>query len=300
MNVGMVQIFDGTPGRGLEHIQDYARTVEALGFDSLWVPDHVVFFDSYESQYPHTEDGEIDFQQDQGILEPLMVLLAAAAVTERIRLGTSIDIVTERHPIVRAKELATLDLASGGRVEYGVGSGWSREEYAALGLTFERRGVRLDEHLEALRALWTEDRPSYSGEFVSFDDVVLMPKPPRGTIPIVIGGNSPAALRRVARLGDGWHGWNLSAAELEVALRDLDVQLEAHDRSRDDVKLNIGIPFSGDLDELTEYAERCRELGIDELAIAAGISRTKFREQLRDIALAVGLPADDINVEDKS
>ena len=297
MDIGMVQIFDGTPGRGLAHIREYAQTTEALGFASLWVPDHVVFFDSYDSKYPHSESGEIDFQSDQGILEPLMVLLAAAQVTERIRLGTSIDILTERQPIIRANELATLDVASNGRVEYGVGSGWSREEYAALGLTFERRGRRLDEYIEALRALWTESRPSYDGEFVSFSDVVFMPKPVQGSIPIVIGGNSPAALRRVARLGDGWHGWNLSAADLATTLEQLDIELAAAGRSRSDVKLNIGIPFSGQLDELSSYADDCRELGIDELVIAAGISRTRFREQLNDLADAVGLAADNPSKE---
>lgn len=290
MDVGMVQIFDGTPGRGLAHIRDYAQTTEGLGFSSLWVPDHVVFFDQYDSRYPHTESGEIDFKSDQGILEPLMVLLAAALVTERIRLGTSIDILTERQPIIRANELTTLDVASGGRVEYGVGSGWSREEYAALGITFERRGKRLDEYIEALRAVWTQDRPTYDGEFVSFADIVAMPKPVRGTIPIVIGGNSPAALRRVARLGDGWHGWNLTAPELEATLEQLDEQLAAAGRSRADVKLNIGIPFSGSLDDLSAYAERCRELGIDELVIAAGISRNRFQQQLAELAAAAGLP----------
>jgi probable F420-dependent oxidoreductase len=289
MDVGMVQLFDGTEGRGLDHIRAYATTVERLGFSSLWVPDHVIFFDRYESPYPHSDDGSIDFKTDQGLLEPLMSLLAAALVTERIRLGTSVDILTERHPIIRGRELATLDHASGGRVEYGIGSGWSREEYAAMGVTFERRGARLNEYIDALRALWQEARPTFIGEFVSFEPLIFMPKPVRGTIPIVIGGNSPAALRRAASRGDGWHGWRLEPDELKRTLDDLHTELERHGRDRADVKLNVGIPFKGPLDELASYADVCRELGIDELVIAAGVSRSRFEQQLADLADAAGV-----------
>lgn len=287
----MVQVFDGTEGRGLDHVREYATTVESLGFASLWVPDHVIFFDEYDSPYPHSDDGNIDFKSDQGLLEPLMTLMAAALVTEKIRLGTSVDILTERHPIIRGRELATLDVASNGRVEYGVGSGWSREEYAAMGITFERRGARLNEYMDALKALWGEHRPSFDGEFVSFEPLIFMPKPVRGTIPIVVGGNSPAALRRVATRGDGWHGWRLEPDELKRTLDDLSAQLDEHGRSRDDVKLNVGIPFKGSLDELAEYADVCRGLGIDELIIAAGVSRSRFREQLTELADAAGVAA---------
>lgn len=289
MQVGIVQIFDGTPGRGLAHIEEYARTVEGLGFASLWAPDHVVFFDRYASRYPHTPDGEIDFKKDQGILEPLMVLQAAAAVTERIRLGTSVEIITERNPVVRAKELATLDVLSGGRVEYGVGIGWSEEEYAALGVPFARRGARCDEYIDAMRVLWSERRPTMKGEFTAFDHVVFEPKPlQRPGIPIVIGGNSPAALRRVARLGDGWHGWKLSVTELEERLRQLDELLDQHGRQRDQLKLNMGIPFRGEPGELASYAAQVEALGMDELVVALGISRHSFRQQLGSYAAALG------------
>lgn len=289
MEVGMVQVFDGTDGRGLDHVRQYAETVERLGFGSLWVPDHVIFFDSYDSAYPHSDDGSIDFKTDQGLLEPLMTLLAAALVTRSIRLGTSVDILTERHPIIRGRELATLDHASNGRVEYGVGSGWSREEYAAMGITFERRGARLDEYIDALRTLWSDDRPSFAGEFVAFEPLIFMPKPVRGTIPIVIGGNSQAAIRRVAARGDGWHGWRLEPEELERTLASIHAELERVGRPRSELKLNVGIPFKGSLEELASYAEICRGLGIDELVIAAGISRTRFEQQLTELADAAGV-----------
>jgi probable F420-dependent oxidoreductase len=292
VRIGVVQIFDGTPGRGREHIEEYAIQLERLGFASLWVPDHVIFFDAYDSAYPHTDDGTIDFKTDQGILEPVMALQAAAMVTENLGLGTSVEIITERNPVTRAREIATLDRLSGGRFEYGIGIGWSREEYAALGIPFEARGKRCDEYVEAMRALWSQHRATYHGEFVDFTDVVFFPKTHRQPGPrIQIGGNSDAALRRVARLGDGWHGWKLTPDELDERLARLHELLQEHDRDRDELKLNVGIPHNGSPDELAAYADHCRRAGIDELVLALPISRRTFKEQLETYARALGVGA---------
>ena len=223
-----------------------------------------MFFDRYESAYPHNDDGKIDFKSDQGILEPVMALLAAGMVTEHIRLGTSVEILTERNPVVRGRELMTLDVATGGLAWSTASAAAGPAEYAALGIAFERRGARLDEYIQALRILWSQSRPTFHGEFVDFADIVFEPKPVRSTIPIVIGGNSPAALRRVARLGDGWHGWKLGLEELSTTLDALHAESQRCERSCSDVKLNIGIPFKGDPTELGAYAEACRELGMDE------------------------------------
>ncbi|MEI6095948.1 MAG: LLM class F420-dependent oxidoreductase [Gammaproteobacteria bacterium] len=284
IKTGIVQIFDGTPGRGVDHVVEFAKHVELCQFDSLWVPDHVVFFDKYDSKYPHTDTGEIDFKVDQGIYEPSMTLLAAGLNTSRIRLGTSVEIITERNPIVRARELATLDVATLGRVEYGIGVGWSAEEYAALGIPFEKRGQRADEYIEAMRILWSETRPSYKGDFVEFEPLIFEPKPMNRRIPIMVGGNSIAALSRVARLGDGWHGWNLSLSELAEKISELKLQLQKNSRSIIDVKLNIGIPFRGDLSELVAYRDGCVKLGINEIVIAMGFSRSRYKEQLSELA----------------
>lgn len=228
MRIGFVHIADGTPGRGLELVENTARAAEDLGFASYWAPDHVVFFDddAVTSRYPHSDDGQPPTRKDQGLLEPIMVLQAAARVTSNIKLGTSVEIITERNPVVRSKHVATIDHFSNGRFIYGVGIGWLREEYAAVGVPWERRGKRADEYIDAMKALWTQHRATYHGEFVSFDDVVAFPKPlQQPHPPVLVGGVTPAAIRRAVRHGDGWYGWKMTINEIDDALVVLDKEL---------------------------------------------------------------------------
>lgn len=274
MRFGVVQIVDGEPGRGMEFAQATAVALEELGFDSYWAPDHVVFFDEFGSKYPHSDDGTFGFKQDQGLLEPLMVLQAAAAVTNRIRLGTSVEIITERHPVERAKHITTLDHFSGGRFDYGVGIGWNREEYAAVGVPWERRGARADEYIQVMKSLWTQHRATFEGEFVTFRDVVAFPKPVQSPHPpVLVGGISVGAIRRAARHGDGWYGWKMTVEELTAALSTLDAELEAAGRTRDGFRVVLGMPHAGDVDGLTVYLERVERLGVDEFVLGLSIPR---------------------------
>jgi probable F420-dependent oxidoreductase len=142
--------------------------------------------------------------EDFDLPDPLIWLAFAAAATTTIRLGTGILIVPQRNPLVTAKAVATLDHLSGGRVDLGVGVGWLREEFDALGVPFERRGRRLDEYIEAMRSLWTQDRAEYHGEFVDFENCISRPRPAQGSVPIVVGGHTEAAARRAGRLGDAF------------------------------------------------------------------------------------------------
>lgn len=290
MRYGVVQIVDGEPGRGIEFVQTTAVALEELGFDSYWAPDHVVFFDEVASKYPHSDDGAFGFKQDQGLLEPLMVLQAAAAVTSRIRLGTSVEIITERNPVERAKHVTTLDHFSDGRFDYGVGIGWSREEYAAVGVPWEGRGRRADEYIEVMKALWTQHRSTYDGEFVSFRDVVAFPKPvQRPHPPILVGGITRPALRRAARHGDGWYGWKMTPDELRDALNVLDEELEAAGRSRDGFRVLMGAPHHGDVDPLLPYLEQIERLGVDEFVLGLSIPRRDPRGVLERYAAALTL-----------
>ena len=181
-----------------------ARIAEAAGFESLIVVEHVVWPESYQSTYPYSETGRLPGGPETAMPDPLIWIAHVSAVTTTLRFLTGVLILPQRNPLVLAKEVATLDHMSGGRISLGIGVGWLREEFEALGVPFQRRGARTDESIEAMRALWAADDASYHGEFVNFDSVSCNPKPANGTVPFVIGGHSKVAARRAGRLGDGF------------------------------------------------------------------------------------------------
>jgi probable F420-dependent oxidoreductase len=193
----------------------FASHAEAAGFESLWTVEHVVVPAGYESTYPYDPSGRMPGNDDAPIPDPLVWLSYLAAVTSRIRLATGILIVPQRNPLVLAKQLATLDALSGGRMEFGIGVGWLEEEFDALGVPFDDRGRRTDDYVAAMRALWADERATHHGEFASFDECVMRPQPRRGTIPVHVGGHSDAAARRAGRLGDGFFPGKGDHAELE-------------------------------------------------------------------------------------
>lgn len=189
---------------GLAETIRFVRLAEEAGFDSVIAVDHVVFPDKYTSTYPYSATGRLPTDRAGAYPDPLIWIAAAAAVTTRLRFMTGVVILPLRNPLVLAKQVATLDYMSGGRFELGIGVGWLREEFAALGVPFEQRGKRADEYVAAMRALWAKDGASFSGNYVNFNDVSCNPKPVAGGVPIVIGGHSEAAARRAGRLGDGF------------------------------------------------------------------------------------------------
>lgn len=195
-------------------IDAVARAAEACGFATLWAGEHVVMVDRTASRYPYSADGQIAVPAGADWLDPLVGLSFAAAATRQIEIATGVLLLPEHNPVLVAKQAASLDVLSGGRLTLGVGVGWSREEFDALGVPFERRGRRTAEYVAAMRVLWREELASFHGEFVGFDAVRVNPKPVRNhQIPIMVGGNSDAALRRVAAWGDGWYGFNLDGVD---------------------------------------------------------------------------------------
>jgi probable F420-dependent oxidoreductase len=204
MRLGLHALGIGVGGRR-EVIDAVAVAAEAAGFSTLWAGEHVVMVDHSESRYPYAPDGRIGVPADADWLDPMIALSFAAAATRTIRLATGVLLLPEHNPVMLAKQAASLDCLSGGRLALGIGVGWSREEFVALGIPFERRGMRTDEYLTVMRTLWRDDPAAYAGEFVSFADIRVNPKPVRdGRIPIIVGGNSEAALRRVVEKPDGW------------------------------------------------------------------------------------------------
>jgi probable F420-dependent oxidoreductase len=220
--VGLHALGVGT-GAQPEVIRAVAVAAEAAGFATLWSGEHVVLVDEPTSRYPYSADGRIAVPAGEDWLDPLLGLSFAAAVTSRITLATGVLLLPEHNPVLVAKQAATLDVLSGGRLRLGIGVGWSAEEFAALGVSFARRGQRTAEYVAAMRTLWSQQVASFHGEFTSFEAVRVNPKPVHGQIPVSFGGNSDVALRRVAAIGDGWYGFSLTSAEAAgraAALRD--------------------------------------------------------------------------------
>jgi len=200
-------------------LSQLAQAAEQAGFESLWTVEHVVYPDDYGSAYPYDDSGKMAMTPDTSLPDPLVWLTWVGAVTETIRLATGILILPQRNPVVLAKEVATIDHLTGGRMELGIGVGWLREEFDALGVPFERRGARTDEYIGAMRALWDADHAEFHGDFVDFAGVSMNPKPARGRVPITIGGHSRAAAERAGRIGDGFFPGKGDIAELADIVR---------------------------------------------------------------------------------
>lgn len=229
-----------------------ARTAEAVGFESLWTVEHPVIPTGYQSTYPYNPSGRIPGGEDFDIPDPLVWLAFVAAHTTTIRLATGILILPMRNMLITAKEVATLDQLSGGRVTLGIGVGWLEEEFDALGAPFRDRGRRTDEMVAAMRAVWS-GRASFSGDLISFAEVISLPVPPQGQVPIVIGGHTEAAARRAGRIGDGFFP---GKGDLALLTHLVDVMRSAaRDANRDPDAIELTTMASMDLDAMARLAE---------------------------------------------
>lgn len=255
----------GNGNASAEIVRSLGREAEDRGFESIWVPEHVVLFDDYESRYPYAADGRFPGGGDTGLLEPLTALAYLAAVTNRIRLGSGICLVPQRNPVYTAKQVVDLDCLSGGRVDFGIGVGWLREEFEAVAVPFARRGARTDEYLQVMRSLWTDEVSSFEGEHYTLPACRMYPKPVQQPHPpIHVGGESAAAMRRAARHGDGWYSFNRLPDELDGPLERLDAMLAEEGRSRSDVQLTVS-PYLNPVDAAAVEAYRAR--GVDRLVV---------------------------------
>lgn len=230
-----------------------ARAAEAAGFESLWVGDHVAL------------PADAADPASQPRLEAVIAVTHLAALTTRVRLAIGVIVLPQRQPVLLAKQLASIDVLSKGRLIVGVGVGYVERELRALGASLADRGAMTDEHLAAMRSLWDEPVPSFEGRFTRFEGVVQRPRPvQRPHPPIVVGGHSRSALRRAARSGNGWYGWELDPAGTAAALADLR-ELSAGERPAElgDLEITITPPGVPDLDTARRYAD----LGVHRLAI---------------------------------
>lgn len=280
----------GNGNASAEVLRALGREAEDRGFESIWVAEHVVLFDDYESRYPYAADGRFPGAGDSGLLEPLTALTYLAAVTDRIRLGTGICLVPQRNPVYTAKQVVDLDCLSGGRVDFGIGVGWLREEFEALAVPFARRGARTDEYLQVMRSLWTDDVSSFEGEHYTLPACRMYPKPvQRPHPPIHVGGESAAAMRRAARHGEGWYSFNRLPDELDEPLERLDAMLAEEGRTRADLQLTVS-PYFHPVDAAAVEAYRAR--GVDRLVVLClAFDVDGLRTQLDGLVATVLEPA---------
>lgn len=314
MRIGaLVQNFGGFPGSGLggRACLEVAQRAEAVGLDSVWVTDHIVLPRVRQARYPHNDTGTFPYEWDEAIYEPVTLLAALAAVTTRVALGTAVLVIPYRHPLTTAKMLATIDDLAGGRLILGAGVGWLRDEFDALGLppeVYEHRGSVTEDHLRAMREAWTADGPaSHDGRFVSFRDVGTFPRPPR-PVPVWIGGKGDQALRRAARIGDGYFAISSDAEQLrsEVArLREL-----AKDVGRDPAELTVALidgitftdrpldgerrPLSGTPEQVAEGLAALAAAGLDHLVAGIRLADDLTLEGALEALERVGTAAPDV------
>jgi probable F420-dependent oxidoreductase len=250
-----------------ESALDICRRAEDSGFESVWGGEHVIIPDKIESRYPYTADGKIPAEPDTPVPDPLIWLAFAAAAAPKLRLGTCILIVPQRNPLVLAKELATLDQLSGGRVELGLGVGWMKEEFEALGVEWARRGARNDEYVAAMQALWSGAHAEYHGEFVDFEGVTCSPRPVDGSIPILVGGDSDAAVRRAVKIADGYFPGEGDTERLGKLITR--VRQGAEDAGRDPDSIEINAMFGAQMMNPEEGIEQLSALGVGRIMIPA-------------------------------
>jgi probable F420-dependent oxidoreductase len=233
------------PAAAREALLTFAREAEKREIASLWVSDHVVI---PRVTTGYMRGGRFPHPPDRPYLEPVVALTAAAMCTSRARIGASVFVLGHRHPVVMAKMLATIDVLSNGRLICGAGVGWWKQELEILGAPFHARGRQADEVLRVFKALWTEDNPSFDGEFFRFRDIGFAPKPiQKPHPPIWVGGDSPGAFRRVVTLGDGWHSTTRPPAELGAALGRLRAAAEAASRPFESITLSLRCTLDEDL-----------------------------------------------------
>ena len=239
-----------------------AEAAEEFGVDSLWTVEHVVVPKGYESAYPYSPTGKMPGPEDSPIPDPLVWLTYVAAKSTTLRLCTGVLILPQRNPLVLAKEVATLDQLSGGRVSLGIGVGWLEEEFDALGIPFNERAARTDETVDALRAAWTQNPASHHGTHFDFTDVHVLPQPVQpGGVPIVVGGHTNVAARRAGRLGDGFFPAQGGVDELPALLEVMRKAAADAGRDADAIEVTAGASF--DIEEIKKLAD----LGVSRLVL---------------------------------
>lgn len=298
VQIGLVDLFDGSRKRNLDFMAEFARTAENSGFDGIWMPEHVLFFDEYDSVYPYPEapiaadpdvkeqhnkvvDGkaQVESAPEQGLLDMFQTATEICAATTRLRFGSSVLLLPLRNPRLLAREALTVAELTGGRFDLGVGLGWSAEEFAACESDFTVRGKRSERLINELSTAWNGDQGERS---LSLPTGIT---PPR----MLIGGHSKAAVRRAGTIAGGWYPWNLTPTEFEEGLASLERHLATAGRTRDDVHVIAGFRAVGEIADLSHIVARYAELGADGVNISLRMTEDNYAQIMSEVADTLGL-----------
>lgn len=299
VTIGISEVFLGENGRELGFVRESAQLIESIGYNYVWLPEHVVFFETFDSKYPYGQTGAAEISRTRkeegntgtrGIMDGPIVAVAAAAVTTSLRFGTFIVILPQRNPVVFGREIATVDQLTGGRFDLGVGVGWLKEEYEACGVPFDNRGDRLDDYIGALRALWTQEVSSYESPTVSFKPLLAYPKPlQKPHPPILVGGQSLRGIDRAARLGDGLIVYDLDIDQIAKVIDVYDQRLARYGRKLSDVRLVVGRRNEGRTAESWksdhEFVAAVKQLGgVTDIVCSPRFPNANYEANMREYA----------------
>ncbi len=263
MKIGLIPCNVGVTN--VDMMVHMAKTAEEVGLESIWTFEHAIVPNDYQSAYPYSADGKMGATPETSFVDPLIALAAVAQHTEKLRLGTGVNILPQSNPLMLAKQAASLDFVSKGRFMLGIGIGWLKEEFEALGVPFERRGARFADYVEAMRKVWSGDTVEHKSDFIQWTGFKSYPIPVQNPLPLVIGGSKKNALRRVARYGQGWYAPAASADQVASLLPALDEACAAEGRDRSEIEIStMYIPV---MEPAEEALPRYRDLGVSRLII---------------------------------
>jgi len=253
MKIGLIPVNIGVTDVNM--MTGMAQRAEQLGYESVWTFEHVIVPVDYESKYPYNSSGKMGAEPEAPFVDPLIALTAIAARTETIRLGTGVNILSEVNPLLFAKQTASLDVLSGGRLLLGVGIGWLREEFDAMGVPFERRGARFDDYVQAMRKVWSGDVVEHQSEFLNWSNFKSYPLPAQSPLPLIMGGNKGKIFERIARYGNGWFVPGSDPAEITSMLEQLRTVCEQEQRDPAEIEITVMWPGHGGKDAVDQLAD---------------------------------------------
>ncbi len=263
MKVGLIPVNMGV--ENVDQMIAIAQKAESVGIESVWTFEHVIVPVDYESKYPYNSSGKMGAPPETNMIDPLIALTAIAANTSTLRLATGVNILPQTNPLYLAKQAASLDFVSGGRFMLGIGIGWLREEFDALGVSFERRGARFDDYIEAMKKVWAGDVVEHKSDFLHWSGFKSYPVPiQKPGVPCIIGGSKGKVFDRIAKHGDGWYAPAQNADDLESLLKPLDDACARAGRDRSTVEIStMWIPAMEGIDVVKRY----EDLGVSRLVV---------------------------------